>query len=148
MPPNPFPTRFSDEQAVIIADLVLSRFEALPIHILVAEIAGLNVREVSEPVAQLIRDLLAAHGHRPETLTWAALAGLVGRRPGKNTSTRVSRMLRAAATAIALGLHREGTGWMLRVILFDAAGMMQGDPAGLFDELVRELDRRVVADQA
>lgn len=145
MPPNPSPTRFSDGQALLIADLALSHFEEVPIHRLLAEIVGLNRREIGEPVAQLLGELLEAGGHRAGAKTWAALRALMtAAGPDEDPADRISRLLNAAATGIALGLHREAQGEMLRCLI----EALVRRRAASWRWLLREIDLRVLAEGA
>lgn len=142
------PPILNADQCGRLALLSLTWFETLAFPQLVEEIASLNPILISDEAAALISELLTAHDCGPEEpATFVGLRTLLTD-PGPRSMVDPvwTRQLqhRAAATAIALGLHLDDNGWMLRVLLEDPDDI----PGPEWEGLLAELDRRAQAELA
>jgi hypothetical protein len=138
------PSRFSDEQVRRITNLRIDRYERLGLRQLCEEIAALNDAAISDDTAQLIGELLAADDHGPEAEpSFTFLAGLMQPPgPDEDPDWRTDRTLRCVSNAIALGLHREEGGALVRVLLEDPDEVV---PAA-WEPVYEEIMRRAVAE--
>jgi hypothetical protein len=138
-PTSPYPTRFSDEQVLRITNLVIDRYERLGLRQLVEEIAGLDETQIADDTAALISELLTAQGHGPEEEpTYTFLSGIMQPPgPGEDPDWRTDRTLRCVTNAIALGLHVEEDGALLRVLLEDPDEVVPAEFAVVYDEIMR-----------
>jgi len=140
-PPTPRP-QLTDHEAQRVAALI-DRPVQLSLAQLAREIAALDDACISDATAALLIELLRAHHHGPaQPATVTALIGLL-QPPGpaeEPEDWRTSRLLRAAATALTLGLHREENGWMIRVLLEDPHDVVAAEWEDLVTQLA-ELQR-------
>ncbi|MEI7769713.1 MAG: hypothetical protein WCI67_06990 [Chloroflexales bacterium] len=138
-PSAAYPTRFSDEQVLRITNLFIDRYERLGLRLLVEEIAGLDQTQIADDTAALISELLTAQGHGPEDdPTFTFLAGIMQPPgPDEDPDWRNDRTLRCVTNAIALGLHVEEDGALLRVLLEDPDEVVPAEFAVVYDEIMR-----------
>ena len=133
---------FTDREAQRVAALI-DRPVPLSLAELAREVAALDDACISDATAAFLIELLRAHHHgpaQPATVT-ALISLLQPPSPAEEPEDwRTGRLLRAAATALALDLHREETGWMIRVLLEDPHDVVAAEWEDLVTQLA-ELQR-------
>ncbi len=142
-------TRFTTEQVRHITTLVLTRYENLGLRALCAELAALDEAQITDETAQLITDLLTAADHGPEPEPTVAFLADILRPPTpigmeEIPEWRTDRTLRCVSNALALGLHVEGDGGIVRLLLEDPDTVSPLE----WDALIAVIDRRATSEDA
>ncbi|MEI8165798.1 MAG: hypothetical protein WCG26_05445 [Chloroflexales bacterium] len=143
--PTVTPRWFSERQAQRLTALVLAQCEALDIRPLVQLIVALDPTQIPDAAAQLIMEVLTAQDHGPEeTPTFDFLGNLMvppcPEGMDEDPDWRTDRLLRLVSNAIALGLHREDGGWIVRGFLLENPDTAPAEWETLKAEIFRRAD--------
>lgn len=146
--PTPTPRIFTDEQVQHILALTVTRYETLDLRTLCAELVALDEAQISMATAQMVTDLLTDADHGPEEEPTLLFLATILRPPTpigmeEDPEWRTDRTLRCVSNAIALGLHIEGDGELVRVLLEDPDTVSPIE----WDALVNTIDRLATAEE-
>ena len=111
---------YRNDQLFQMMDVFLAHIDRLSLPALVRHLVSLDLEKVDEATAELVAELLTEGGYpAANPPTYTAILGLLKPIWNETIDASTRRCLQAATTAIGLGLHTQGGGWMLRTLLED-----------------------------